>query len=58
MADTVQLFITCILDTFYPEIGQAVIKVSRAGWGQGNHSEKPDLLRSASLQCRHAFPSA
>lgn len=32
MADTVQLFITCILDTFYPEIGQAVIKVlERAG---------------------------
>jgi L-lactate dehydrogenase complex protein LldE len=27
MVDTVQLFITCILDTFYPEIGQAVIKV-------------------------------
>ncbi len=32
MTDTVQLFITCILDTFYPEIGQAVIKViERAG---------------------------
>jgi L-lactate dehydrogenase complex protein LldE len=32
MADTVQLFITCILDTFYPAIGQAVIKVlERAG---------------------------
>jgi L-lactate dehydrogenase complex protein LldE len=32
MADTVQLFITCILDTFYPEIGQAVINVlERAG---------------------------
>jgi L-lactate dehydrogenase complex protein LldE len=27
MVDSVQLFITCILDTFYPEIGQAVIKV-------------------------------
>jgi L-lactate dehydrogenase complex protein LldE len=32
MTDSVQLFITCILDTFYPEIGKAVIKVlERAG---------------------------
>ena len=32
MVDSVQLFITCILDTFYPEIGQAVLKVlGRAG---------------------------
>lgn len=32
MPENVQLFITCILDTFYPEIGQAVLKVlERAG---------------------------
>jgi L-lactate dehydrogenase complex protein LldE len=32
MVDSVQLFITCIVDTFYPEIGKAVIKVlERAG---------------------------
>ena len=27
MPETVQLFVTCILDTFYPEIGQAVLSV-------------------------------
>lgn len=32
MSVTVQLFITCILDTFYPEIGKAVLSVlERAG---------------------------
>jgi len=32
MQETVQLFITCLLDTFYPEIGQAVVEVlERAG---------------------------
>jgi len=32
MTETVQLFITCILDTIYPEIGEAVVKVlKRAG---------------------------
>lgn len=32
MADTVQLFITCIVDTLYPEIGEAVVRVlKRAG---------------------------
>ncbi|MBN2548914.1 MAG: (Fe-S)-binding protein [Anaerolineales bacterium] len=32
MSTTVQLFITCILDTLYPEIGQAVVHVlQRAG---------------------------
>lgn len=32
MPETVQLFITCIVDTFYPEIGQAVVSVlERAG---------------------------
>lgn len=29
MADDVQLFITCILDSLYPEIGEAVVKVLR-----------------------------
>ncbi len=27
MADTVQLFITCIIDTLYPETGQAVVRL-------------------------------
>ncbi len=27
MPDTVQLFVTCIIDTLYPEIGKAVVKV-------------------------------
>ena len=27
MADTVQLFVTCILDTLYPETGEAVVRV-------------------------------
>lgn len=32
MSETVQLFITCILDTLYPQTGQAVVKVlQRAG---------------------------
>lgn len=32
MAETVQLFITCIVDTIYPEIGEAVVRVlKRAG---------------------------
>lgn len=32
MAETAQLFITCILDTLYPEIGEAVVRVlKRAG---------------------------
>jgi len=32
MAETVQLFITCILDTLYPETGEAVVRVlQRAG---------------------------
>jgi L-lactate dehydrogenase complex protein LldE len=32
MTETVQLFATCILDTLYPEIGQAVVRVlERAG---------------------------
>ena len=32
MAETVQLFITCIVDTLYPEIGEAVVRVlERAG---------------------------
>ncbi len=32
MPETVQLFITCILDTLYPEIGEAVVRVlERAG---------------------------
>lgn len=32
MADTVQLFITCLIDTFFPHIGQAMVKVlNRAG---------------------------
>jgi len=32
MAEIVQLFITCIIDTFYPEIGEAVLSVlERAG---------------------------
>ncbi len=32
MAETVQLFITCIVDTLYPETGEAVVKVlERAG---------------------------
>jgi L-lactate dehydrogenase complex protein LldE len=32
MSQTVQLFITCIIDTLYPEIGQAVVNVlQRAG---------------------------
>ena len=29
MSETVQLFITCIIDTLYPEIGQAVVNVLR-----------------------------
>lgn len=29
MSETVQLFITCIIDTLYPEIGKAVVKVLR-----------------------------
>jgi len=29
MAETVQLFTTCIVDTLYPEIGKAVVKVLR-----------------------------
>jgi L-lactate dehydrogenase complex protein LldE len=34
MSETVQLFVTCILDTLYPEIGQAVVRVlQRAGVG-------------------------
>lgn len=32
MTDTAQLFVTCILDTLYPEIGEAVVQVlKRAG---------------------------
>ena len=32
MTETVQLFVTCIIDTLYPEIGQAVLRVlNRAG---------------------------
>jgi len=32
MADTVQLFITCLIDTFYPRIGQAMVEVlNRSG---------------------------
>ena len=32
MAETVQLFVTCILDTLYPHIGEAVVRVlQRAG---------------------------
>ena len=32
MPETVQLFITCLLDTLYPETGQAVVRVlERAG---------------------------
>jgi L-lactate dehydrogenase complex protein LldE len=32
MADTVQLFITCIIDTLYPETGEAIVRVlERAG---------------------------
>lgn len=32
MTDTVQLFITCILDTLYPQVGEAVVRVlQRAG---------------------------
>ncbi|MGD0613559.1 MAG: (Fe-S)-binding protein [Anaerolineales bacterium] len=27
MADTVQLFITCLIDTFFPDIGQAIVEV-------------------------------
>jgi L-lactate dehydrogenase complex protein LldE len=27
MADTIQLFITCIIDTLYPEVGEAVVSV-------------------------------
>ncbi len=34
MAETVQLFVTCIVDTLYPEIGEAVVSVlERAGAG-------------------------
>ena len=32
MSTTVQLFVTCIIDTLYPEVGEAVVKVlQRAG---------------------------
>ena len=32
MPQTIQLFVTCIVDTFYPEIGEAVVRVlERAG---------------------------
>jgi L-lactate dehydrogenase complex protein LldE len=32
MSDTVQLFVTCIIDTFYPKIGEAVVRtLNRAG---------------------------
>ncbi len=32
MVDTVQLFVTCIVDTLYPEIGEAVVRVlNKAG---------------------------
>ncbi|HEX7976095.1 MAG TPA: (Fe-S)-binding protein [Anaerolineales bacterium] len=32
MADTVQLFVTCLVDTLYPEVGEAVVQVlERAG---------------------------
>ncbi|MBI4732370.1 MAG: (Fe-S)-binding protein [Chloroflexi bacterium] len=27
MADTVQLFITCLVDTFFPEVGEAMVRV-------------------------------
>lgn len=29
MPETVQLFVTCIIDTLYPEIGKAVVQVLR-----------------------------
>ena len=29
MSETVQLFLTCILDTLYPEIGKSVVRVSK-----------------------------
>jgi L-lactate dehydrogenase complex protein LldE len=32
MSETIQLFVTCIVDTLYPEVGQAVVRVlERAG---------------------------
>src|SRR5512136_1743748 len=32
MTETIQLFITCMIDTLYPEIGEAVVRVlERAG---------------------------
>ena len=32
MTETIQLFVTCIIDTLYPEVGQAVVRVlERAG---------------------------
>ena len=32
MPETVQLFITCLVDTFFPEIGEAMVRVlNRAG---------------------------
>lgn len=32
MAETVQLFVTCLIDTFFPHVGEAIVKVlNRAG---------------------------
>jgi len=48
MSTTVQLFVTCIIDTLYPEVGEAVVKVlQRAGlqWS----SRRPDLLWATRL---------
>jgi L-lactate dehydrogenase complex protein LldE len=65
MPNTVQLFITCILDTFYPEIGEAVVRVlKRAGvsvefqQGQtccGQPAFNAGLRDEASAIARHAI---
>ena len=65
MAETVQLFVTCLIDSFFPQIGEAMVNVlNRDGVRlvpQGSHtywiSEKTLFRyagrRKASMKLRH-----
>ena len=71
MPETVQLFITCLIDSFFPRIGEAMVTVlNRAGLrvdfpsaqtccGQPAHSSGfPDEARAVALQQLNLFTEA
>ena len=43
------IFITCLVDQFYPQVGEAMVKVLRDQGVQLELPSSPDLLRPARL---------